>query len=130
MITLRELLKLNETVTLLELYVRNPDGSLIRRCIIGEPYVLTMHQENDRSIGKLEYIDKSINIHGRPDRSGQSRITYGMDWSAIPKSYLDAEVTSISRLRERYNVTSGSELDATIVPVQLEMDLGGASCGR
>ena len=35
MITLRELLQLNETVTLLSMYVRRPEGSLIRRSIIG-----------------------------------------------------------------------------------------------
>ena len=123
MITLRQILGLNQSVTLLELYVRNPDHTLIRRSIIGQPYRLTMYQENEMERGRLEYIDKSINVHGRPDRSGQSKMYYGIDWKEIPKSYLDAEVTGISWLRERYGNVSGSVLDATIVPVQLELDV-------
>ena len=47
MITLRELLQLNEAVTLLNMYVRRPDGSLIRRSIIGRPYKLSSFQLDD-----------------------------------------------------------------------------------
>lgn len=125
MLTLKEFLKLNETVTLLELYVRKPDGNLITRSIIGQPYKLSVQQEYDQSIGRLEYIGKSINHHGRPNKVGQSEIAYGMDWKAIPKDYLDAEVTTIHWLRERYGNAPGSVLDATIVPVQLNMNCLG-----
>ena len=124
MVTLKQILELNQSVTLIELYVREPDGSLIRRSIIGQPYKLTMYQKDQMQRGKLEYIDKSINVHGRPEKSGFSRMYYGMDWKVIPKSYLDAEVTEISWLRERYGSEAGSVLDATIVPVQLEIDYG------
>lgn len=122
MLTLRQLLELNETVTLLELYVREPSGLLIRRSIIGQPYKLSRHQEDDIDRGKLEYIDTSINYRGRMGRSGMTEIAYGMDWKKIPKSYLNAEVTDIHWLHERYGNVAGAELNATIVPVQLEMD--------
>lgn len=65
MITLRELLQLNETVTLLSMYVRRPEGSLIRRSIIGRPYKLSSFQLDDIDKGKLEYIDADINKYGR-----------------------------------------------------------------
>jgi len=122
MLTLKELLQLNETVTLLELYVREPDGKLITRSIIGQPYKLSRHQEDDIDRGKLEYIDTSINKQGRANRSGVTEMAFGMDWKQIPKKYLDAEVTSIHWLHERYNNVRGSVLDATIVPIQLSLD--------
>lgn len=49
-------------------------------------------------------------------------MTYSMDWKSIPKQYLDAEVTNISWIHERYGNDRGSELNCTIVPVQLNMD--------
>lgn len=122
MITLRDILKLNDTVTLLELYVRRPDGSLITRSIIGQPYHLSSHQLDDMDRGKLEYIDKSINHYGRVGRSGMTQIAYGMDWKAIPKKYLDAEVTDINWLHERYGNERGSVFNGTIVPIQISMD--------
>lgn len=122
MITLKELLQLNETVTLLNLWVREPNGQLITRSIIGQPYKLTSHQINDMERGKLEYIDEKINIYGRVGRSGMTEMCYGMDWKKIPKRYLEAEVTSISWLKERYGGVAGDVLDATIVPIQLTLD--------
>ena len=123
MITLKELLKLNETVTLLELDARDPDGALIRHSIIGQPYSLSIHQEYDKSRGKLEYLDRNINIHGRANKVGQSEMAYGIIWKEIPRKYLDAEVTSLHWLRERYSNIAGSVLYATIVPIQMEIDL-------
>lgn len=127
MITLRDILELNETVTLLELYVRRPDGSLITRSIIGQPYKLSSHQLDDMKRGRLEYIDIDINHYGRVGRSGMTQITYGMetygmDWKAIPKKYLDAEVTDIHWIRERYGNERGSVFHGTIVPIQISMD--------
>jgi hypothetical protein len=122
MLTLKELLKLNETVTLLALWVRRPDGSLIIRSIIGQPYNLTGHQLDDIEKGKLQYLDVNINKYGRTGRSGMTEIAFGMDWKAIPKKYLDAEVTDIGWLHERYGNVRGSILDCTIVPIQLELD--------
>ena len=123
MITLKQVLELNQTVTLLELYVRKPDGYLIKRSIIGQPYKLSMQQEYDMGQGRLERIDKSINVHGKTNRGGQSEMAYGMIWKEIPKRYLDAEVTTLHWLRERYGNVDGSVLDATIVPIQMEIDL-------
>ena len=123
MITLKQVLELNQTVTLLELYVRKPDGSLIKRSIIGQPYKLSMQQERDKEQGRLEWIDKNINVHGKANRAGQSEMAYGMIWKEIPKRYLDAEVTTLHWLRERYGNVNGSVLDATIVPIQMEIDL-------
>lgn len=122
MITLRDILKLNETVTLLELYVRRPDGSLITRSIIGQPYLLSSHQLDDMGRGKLEYIYVNINKYGRAGRNGMTEISYGMDWKAIPKKYLDAEVTDIHWIRERYGNERGSVFHGTIVPIQISMD--------
>lgn len=126
MITLKELIQLNETVTLLELYVRQPSGRLIKRAIVGQPYKLSMQQEHDQTDGKLEYLDRNINKQGRPGRNGQTEMAFSMDWKQIPKEYLDAEVTEIHWLRERYGHVSGSVLDCTIVPIQLRLD--GMDC--
>ena len=123
MITLKQVLELNGTVTLLELYVRKPTGNLIKYSIIGQPYKLSVQQEYDMSRGRLEWIDKSINAHGRPNKAGQSETAYGMIWKEIPKKYLDAEVTTLHWLRERYGNANGSVLNATIVPIQMEIDL-------
>lgn len=122
MITLRDILELNETVTLLELYVRRPDGSLITRSIIGQPYHLSSHQLDDMKRGRLEYINADINHYGRVGRSGMTKISYGMDWKAIPKKYLDAEVTDIHWIRERHGNERGSVFNGTIVPIQISMD--------
>ncbi len=123
MITLKQVLELNGTVTLLELWVRDPNGRMIKYSIIGQPYKLSVQQEYDMSRGRLEWIDKSINAHGRPNKAGQSEIAYGMIWKEIPKKYLDAEVTTLHWLRERYGNAYGSVLNATIVPIQMEIDL-------
>lgn len=126
MITLREIIKLNEMVTLLDLYVRKPDGKLIRQAIIGQPYKMSVFQERDRELGKLERIDVSINRHGRPNKAGMSEMTYSVEWSKIPDRYLDAEVTALHRFGERQNSTAqGCELHATIVPVQMELEIEG-----
>lgn len=123
MITLKELLMLNETVTLLELWVRQPDGRLITSSVIGQPYKVSVHQEYDRDRDRFEHLDVSINKHLRPNKVGQSEIAYGIDWKAIPKKYLDAEVTCIHWLKERYKNKHGAVLCATIVPIQMELDL-------
>lgn len=124
MITLKELIKLNETVTLLDLYVRRPDGTLIRRSVIGSQYgPLSGIELDDLERGRLEYRDEDINIHGRKGRNGMSEICYGMIWKSIPKDYLEAEVTDVLSWRERYSNRPGSELHATIVPVQMMMEL-------
>ena len=124
MINLRDLLKLNQTVTLLDLYVRQPDGRLIRRSVIGEGYgSLSMYERRDLEDGKLERIDQSINIHFRPDSRGFSELSFGIIWKSIPKDYLEAEVTSVGQWRERYGNKQGTELHATIVPVQMMMEL-------
>lgn len=122
MITLRDILELNETVTLLELYVRRPDGSLITRTIIGQPYKLSSHQLDDMKRGRLEYINADINYYGRVGRYGMTQTTFGMDWKTIPKKYLDAEVTDINWLHERYGNERGSVFHGTIVPIQISMD--------
>ena len=116
MITLKELLQLNETVTLLKLYVRQPDGYLIRRSIIGQPYKLTRVQEDDVEKGKLEYIDADINRLGLTlikDRTvaGDNLINYirrteliGSDTRRIPaelkdrKAVIELSDGSLSRI--------------------------------
>ena len=70
----------------------------------------------------LPVIDADINKYGRANKAGQTEIAFGMDWKAIPKQYLDAEVTDISWMHERYGNARGSVLDCTIVPIQLSMD--------
>ena len=124
MITLKELLQLNESTTLLDLTVRDFDGKMIRRSVIGKRYGrLSMYEEHDLSTGKLELIDESINIHGKTNSKGFSEMCYGMVWKAIPKHYLDAEVTVVGSWREHYGNVDGSVLHATIVPVQMMMEL-------
>ena len=122
MITLRDILKLNPFLTLLELDVRDPESRLLKRVIIGKDYRLSSHQLDDERRDKLEYIDADINKHGRVDKRGFSEIAFSMDWKAIPKKYLDAEVTDIGWIHERYGNVKGSVLDCTIVPIQLDMD--------
>ena len=123
MIKLKQLLELNQSTTLLDLYVRQPDGRLIKRSVVGTGYgSLSMYEDHDLNTGKLELIDESINIHGKVNKKGMSEICYGMIWKAIPKDYLDAEVTDVSSWRERYGNRDGNVLHATIVPVQMTMD--------
>ena len=100
MITLREVLKLNETVTMLDLDVRQPNGRLIEQKEI-----------------------EGFNTHGRPDKRGFSQAGYAIAWKEIPDKYLDSEVTTLMWIRERYGHKPGSVLKASIVPIQMEIDI-------
>lgn len=122
MITLRDILKLNFTITLIELDVRQPDGKLIEQVTIGKDYRPTNYQLNDKY---FNYIDADINRRGRVGRNGMSEMAYDVDLKAIPKKYLDMEVDSIDSLRERYGRTDGSQLRATVIPIQMEIGLNG-----
>lgn len=119
MITLRDILKLNFTITIIELDVRQPNGQLIETVTIGKDYRPTEYQLNDKY---FNYIDADINRHGRVGRNGMSEISYDVDLKAIPKKYLDMEVDLIGSLRERYGNMDGSELRATVIPVQMAID--------
>lgn len=122
MITLRDILKLNFTITLIELDVRNTGGRLIKRVVIGEGYHVSAFQRADENKGKFEYINASINKHGRTDRRGFSEMAYDVDFKAIPKKYLDMEVDLIHSIRERYGSIDGGQIRATVIPVQMEME--------
>ena len=123
MITLRDVLKLNPFITLLDLDVRDPDTRLLKHVIIGKDYRLTSHQRDDECRGKLIYIDVDINKHGRVDKRGFSEMAYDIDWKAIPKEYLDMEVDLIHSINDRYGVNTGMKLWATVIPIQMRMDI-------
>lgn len=122
MITLKDILKLNPFVTLLDLDVRDPDTRLLKHVIIGKDYRLTTHQRDDERRGKLEYIDVDINKHGRTDKRGFSEMAYDIDWKAIPKMYLEMEVDMIHSIRDRYGVNTGMLLRASVIPIQMGLD--------
>lgn len=131
MVTLRDVLKMNPFITLLELYVRDPDSRLLKRVIIGQNYKLSTHEWHDEQNGKLIYLDVDINKHNRPDKRGFSEMAYDIDWKAIPKMYLDMEVDILHSIGDRYGVNTGMKLWATVVPIQMEIDFtGGAPCGK
>ena len=123
MITLKDILKLNPFVTLLDLDVRDPDTRLLKHVIIGKEYRLTSHQRDDERRGKLIYIDVDINKHGRADKRGFSEMAYDIDWKAIPKEYLDMEVDMIHSVTDRYGVSTGMKLWVTVIPIQMRMDI-------
>ena len=123
MITLRDILKLNPFITLLELDIRDPDTRLLKQVIIGKNYNLSTHEWHDEQNGRLKYIDVDINKHGRPDKRGFSEIAYDIDWKAIPKIYLDMEVDLIHSIGSRYGVNTGMKLWASVIPTQMTLDL-------
>lgn len=125
MITLRDILKKNFTITLLNLDVRRPDGRLIEHVVIGKDYRPSNHQLGDKH---FNYIEIDINKHGRVDKRGFSEIAYDVDFKAIPKKYLDMEVDIIRWLHERYGTNTGSELRADIVPIQMGLDDTQTDC--
>ena len=122
MITLKDILKLNPFVTLLDLDVRDPDTRLLKHVIIGKDYRRTKHQLDEERNGKLEYIEVDINKHGRVDKRGFSETAFDIDWKAIPKMYLEMEVDMIHWLNERYGVSNGMLLRATVIPIQMGLD--------
>ena len=63
MITLKDILKLNPFVTLLDLDVRDPDTRLLKRVVIGKDYRLSAHERDDEYRDRLEYIEVDINKH-------------------------------------------------------------------
>ena len=119
MITLKDILKLNPFVTLLDLDVRDPELKLLKHVIIGKDYRLTTHERDDERRGKLEYIKVDINKHGRTDKRGFSEMAYDIDWKAIPKMYLDMEVDMIHWIHDRYGVNKGMLLRASVIPIQM-----------
>lgn len=123
MITLKDILKLNPFVTLLELDVREPDLRLLKTVIIGNDYRVSSAQLYDEAKGKFEYIDVDINKHGRVNKSGFSEMAYDIDWKAMPKKYLDMEVDLIHSITDRYGTNKGMKLWATVIPIQMEMDI-------
>lgn len=121
MITLRDILKLNPFVTLLDLDVRDPDLRLLKKVVIGKDYRVTSAQLYDEVKGKFKYIDTDINKHGRTDKRGFSEMAYDIDWKAIPKKYLDMEVDLIHSISDRYGTNTGMKLWATVIPIQMEL---------
>lgn len=122
MITLKDILKLNPFVTLLDLEVRDPDSRLLKNVIIGKDYNLSRYQRDYERKGRLEYIDVDINKHGRPDKRGFSEMAYDIDWKAIPKMFLDMEVDMIHYISDRPGVNTGVRLRASVIPIQIGMD--------
>ena len=123
MITLRDILKLNPFITLIELNIRDTDTRLLKWVIIGKDYKLSSHQRDDEGRDRLKYIDVDINKHGRPDKRGFSEMAYDIDWKAIPKIYLDMEVDLIHSIGDRYGVNTGMKLWADVIPTQMTLDL-------
>lgn len=128
MVTLRDILKICPFTTLLELEVRNQDLRLIKKVVIGKDYSVSVHQRYDESKGLFEYIDNDINKHGRADKRGVPEMAYSIDWKQIPKQYLDMEVDMIHSLRDRYipdrgTVNTGMTLWATVIPIQIQMEV-------
>lgn len=121
MITLKDIIGLNETITLLDLDVRQPDLKLIKKVVIGKGYHVSPYQRSEEDKGRFEYIPNDINKHGRIGRSGFSETTYSIDWKQIPKQYLDMEVDVLMSLREQYG-NPGDVLRASVIPIQLDMD--------
>lgn len=121
MITLRDILKLNPFVTLLDLDVRDPDRRLLKKVVIGKDYRVTSAQLYDEVKGKFKYIDTDINKHGRTDKRGFSEMAYDIDWKTIPKQYLDMEVDLIHSISDRYGTNTGMKLWATVIPIQMEL---------
>lgn len=119
MITLKDVLKLNPFVTLLDLDVRDPDLRLLKHVVIGNDYRVSSSQMYDEVKGKFEYIEVDINKHGRTDKRGFSEMAYDIDWKAIPKQYLDMEVDMINHITDRYGTNKGMVLRATVIPIQM-----------
>ena len=125
MIILKDILKLNPFVTLIDLDVRDAETRLLKHVVIGTGYTVSPFQREEESKGKFEYINVDINKYGRVDKRGYSEMAYDIDWKAIPAMYLDMEVDMINQLRERwdrYGVNRGSQLRATVIPRQMSMD--------
>lgn len=119
MIKLKDILKLNPFVTLLDLDVRDPDLRLLKHVVIGKDYRVSSSQMYDEVKGKFEYIEVDINKHGRTDKRGFSEMAYDIDWKAIPKQYLDMEVDMINHITDRYGTNKGMVLRATVIPIQM-----------
>lgn len=128
MTTLKDILALNESVTLIRLDVRDSDRMLIKKVTIGKDYSMTPYLTDEQSKGRFEYIDADINRYGRNSKRGFSETTFGIDWKQIPKQYLDMEVDMINSLRERYGTDKGMELWATVIPIQIQMDIHQDDC--
>lgn len=128
MITLKDILRLNPFVTLLDLDVRDADTRLLKHIVIGKDYKVSSHQLDDERRGKFEYIDADINKHGRAGRSGMSEMAYDIDWRAIPKKFLGMEVDLIHSISERYGTSKGMRLRATVIPVQMAMEFEQTDC--
>lgn len=113
MVTLKEILELTWTVTELDLWVRDPNGYLIKEYIIGEgcnEESATVHQKHRINKGELEMIDLKINYFGDKGRNGDS---WGSKFNEIPKELLNLNVTHF-RQSPRYGSWNGSELTATL----------------
>lgn len=118
MVTLREILQLNYTITLLKLDVRQPDLKLTEQVVIGKDYHPTVHQLGRK---EFQYIDADINFHGRPNKRGFPEIAFDVDFKAIPKDYLDMEVKMIHLLTDRFGTGKGMMIWADVVPIQMRI---------
>jgi len=110
MITLRELFKVNGTITRVEIQVRNDRGLLLHEFYLGEkcdPEELPPRPWRAWEQGKLTASGRPINSHGKPTRYGPEQ-GWGLEEGAIPKELLDAEVCYLHMRSPdmiRYHVT-------------------------
>lgn len=110
-VTLRDLLELTYTVTLISADVRRDDLRLVKSYLIGEGQNIenaTYHQCKEVAEGRLVMIDRRINDHGKEVR-GVSEMGWGTDFKAIPADLLDMKVNHFSQ-SSRYGGKSGTML--------------------
>ena len=122
MITLRELFKVNGTITRAEIQVRNDQGILLHEFYLGEKCSsaeLAPRPWRAWEQGNLTASGRAINSHGKPTRNGPE-MGWGLEEGTIPKELLDAEVCHLhmgSSDGIRYRVT----VDVYMQELTLEM---------
>ena len=125
MILLKELINAAGNVTLLELDLRQPDGTLIKQIHIGEGQneeAASLHQREMIRRGQLEMIDKRINHHGERKHNGFTETAFWPKLDGIPKDLLDAQVTSFHMMQRRgWEARDGDMLHAHICRIQQQL---------
>lgn len=121
MVTLKDLIDLAGTVTLLEVDLRHEDGKLIKHYDIGLDVHVTPHMRDEMDKGIREVIEARINKYGDAGKDGQSISYFKPIYDSIPKDLLKAEVRTIGWIRDRYGFHRGNVLHCDVQTTQMTL---------
>ena len=121
--TLNDIFAVTWDITELSITARDADGRFLHEWLYAPGEILSMHQRHDIEDGKLTYIDRPINAHGKNTRGG-SEMAWGVDKKRIHKELREAPITVMSMYMMSQGRGTSCRVDVTMHSLTAEAVAG------